>query len=103
MSGSELSWVNSAGQLTRRYADHPDIRSHRIVDDGNDLLVSDLDSQSVHKVSRDGRHDGHLITDLDPTCVCLDPAGRRLWVAYEGNDDKRHVMETCHANLNHQP
>ena len=45
----------------------------------------------------EGRHDGHLNTDIDHTCVCLDPAGRRLWVAYKGQDDKKHVMEMSYT------
>ena len=93
----QLSWVNSAGQVTRHYTDQPDVRSYHIIDDGTYLLVSDLRHHCVHIVTRDGRHDGHLITDIDPTCVCLDPAGRRLWVAYRGEDDKRHVMEMSYT------
>ena len=55
--------------------------------------MSDFDNHCVHIVTREGRHDGHLITDIDPTCGCLDPAGRRLWVAYKEKDKKAHVME----------
>ena len=93
----QLSWVNSAGQVTRHYTDQPDVRSYHIIDDGTYLLVSDLHHHCVHIVTREGRHDGHLITDIDPTCVCLDSAGRRLWVAYRGKDDKRHVMEMSYT------
>ena len=87
-----LSWVTSSGQVTHHNADRPDVRPKHIIDDGTRLLVSDLRHHCVHIVTREGRHDGHLITDIDPTCVCLDPAGRRLWVAYRGKDDKRRVM-----------
>ena len=59
--------------------------------------MSDLYHRCVHIVTKEGRHDGHLITDIDPTCVCLDPAGRRLWVAYKGKDDKRYVMEMSYT------
>ena len=93
----QLLWINSAGQVTRHYADQPAVRPRHIVDDGTDLLVSDLDNHCVHIVTREGRHDGHLITDIDPTCVCLDPAGRRLWVAYKGKDDKKYVMEMSYT------
>ena len=94
---NQLSWVNSAGQVTRHYTDQPDVRSYHIIDDGTRLLVSDLHHHCVHIVTREGRHDGHLITDIHPTCVCLDPAGRRLWVAYRGKDVKRHVMEMSYT------
>ena len=49
-------------------------------------------------VTREGRHDGHLITDIDATCVCLDPAGRRLWVAYKGNNWMTHVMDMSYTS-----
>ena len=93
----ELIWVNSAGQVTRRYTDQPDVRPEHITSDGTDLLVSDLDNHCVHIVTREGRHDGHLITDIDPTCVCLNPAGHRLWVAYKGKDDMMRVMEMSYT------
>ena len=93
----QLAWVNSAGQETRSYTEQQNVRPKHIVDNGTDLLVSDLDNHCVHIVTREGRHDGHLITDIDPTCVCLDPAGRRLWVAYKGKDNKRHVMEMSYT------
>ena len=93
----QLSWVNSAGQEIRRYSDQPDVCAHHIVDDGTHLLVSDIQNHCVHIVTREGRHDGHLITDIDPTCVCLDPAGRRLWVAHKGKDGKRKVMEMSYT------
>ena len=93
----QLSWVNSAGQVTRHYTDQPDVRSYHIIDDGTYLLVSDLHHHCVHIVTREGRHDGHLITDIDPTCVCLDPAGRRLWVAYNGKGNKAHVIEMSYT------
>ena len=88
-----LVWASSDGQLTRRYDDQPAVYGHHIIDDGCDLLVSDPNHHCVHIVTREGRHDGHLITDIDPTCVCLDPADHRLWVAYNGKDGKKHVME----------
>ena len=94
---AQLVWVNSAGQVTRRYTDQPNIRPHHIVDDGTYLLVSDPDHHCVHIVTREGRHDGHLITDIDPTCVCLDPAGRRLWVAHRWKDGKKHVMKMSYT------
>ena len=62
---SQLSWVNSAGQVTRHYTDQPAVRPYHIIDDGTGLLVSDLDHHCVHMVTREGRHDGHLITDID--------------------------------------
>ena len=93
----QLLWVNSAGQVTRSYTDQPAVCAHHIVDDGTCLLVSDPLNHCVHIVTREGRHDGHLITDIDPTSVCLDPAGRRLWVAYNGKDNKRHVMEMSYT------
>ena len=93
----ELSWVNSGGHVTRHYSDRPSVHAHHTVDDGCDLLVSDPDHHCVHIVTREGRHDGHLITDIDPTCVCLDPAGHRLWVAYKGNDNNRHVIEMAYT------
>ena len=96
-SVDQLLWVNSAGQVTRRYTDQPAVCAHHIVDDGTCLLVSDPLNHCVHIVTREGRHDGHLITDIDPTSVCLDPAGRRLWVAYNGKDNKRHVMEMSYT------
>ena len=95
--GRLLSWVNSAGQVTCRYTDQPDVCAHHIIYDGTDLLVSDLDNHCVHIVTREGRHDGHLITDIDPTCVCLDPAGRRPWVAYKGKNDMMRVMEMSYT------
>ena len=95
--GRLLSWVNSAGQVTCRYTDQPDVCANHIIYDGTDLLVSDLDNHCVHIVTREGRHDGHLITDIDPTCVCLDPAGRRPWVAYKGKDDMMRVMEMSYT------
>ena len=51
----------------------------------------------VHIVTREGRHNGHLITGIDPICVCLYPAGRRLWVAYKGQGRKSHVMEMSYT------
>ena len=96
-SSKQLLWVNSSGQVTHRYSDQPAVNADHILDDGTDILVSDSENHCVHIVTRWGRHDGHLITDLDPTCVCLDPAGRRLWVAYKGNDNNRHVMEMSYT------
>ena len=96
-SPGQLVWVNSVGQATRSYTDQPAVRSEHIVDNGTDLLVSDLHYRCIHIVTREGRHDGHLITDIDPTYVCLEPAGRCLWVAYKGKDDKRHVMEMSYT------
>ena len=100
--GNHLSWVNNAGQETGSYTGQPDVRpqnisARHIVDDGTYLLVSDFQNHCVHKVTREGKHDGHLITDIDSTCVCLDPAGRRLWVAYKGKDNKRPVMEMSYT------
>ena len=94
---SQLSWVNSAGQVTRRYTDQQAVCPDHIIDDGTRLLMSDFRNRCVHKVTREGRHDGHLITDIDPACVCLDPAGRRLWVAYNGKGNKAHVMEMSYT------
>ena len=93
----QLSWVNSAGQVTRHYTDQPAVCPNHIIDDGTRLLVCDHHNHCVHIVTRDGRHDGHLMTYIDPTCVCLDPAGRRLWVAYEGKDGRTHVMEMSYT------
>ena len=93
----QLSWVNSAGQVTRRYTDQPAVRPEHIIDSGRHLLVSDLQNRCVHILTREGRHEGHLITDIHPTCVCLDPAGRRLWVAYRGKDGRTHVMEMSYT------
>ena len=89
----QLLWLNSAGQMTCRYTYQPDVCPDHIVYNGKHLLVTDTHNCCVHIVTREGRHDGHLITDIDPTCVCLDPAGRRLWVAYKGKDDMLRVME----------
>ena len=94
----QLSWVNSAGQVTRRYTDQPAVCARHIVDEGTRLLVSDFRNHCVHILTREGRHDGHLITDIDPTCVCLDPAGRRLWVAYKGKDGNKYVTEMLYTS-----
>ena len=94
---NELSWVDSAGQLTHRYTDQPDINSYHMIANFTDLLVSDRHNHCVHIVTMKGRHDGHLITDIDPTCVCLDPDHHRLWVAYVGKDKMTHVMEMSYT------
>ena len=70
----QLLWVNSAGDEALSYTDQPDVRPHHMIDDGTYLLVADLHNHCVHRVRRKGKHDGHLITDIDPTCICLDPA-----------------------------
>ena len=92
-----LSWVNSAGQVTRRYTDQPAVRPEYIIDSGRHLLVSDLQNRCVHILTREGRHEGHLITDIHPTRVCLDPAGRRLWLAYRGKDGRTQLMEMSYT------
>ena len=74
----KFSWVNSAGQETHQYTGQPHGLPNYILDDGTKLLVSDRLNRCAHMVTRDGRHHSYLITDIDPTCVCLDPAGRRL-------------------------
>ena len=98
MSGN-LSLVNSAGQVTWSYRDNPAVNlcADHIVGYGANLLASDVIKHRVHIVTMEGRHDGHLITDIDPTRVCLDPAGRRLWVAYAGEDGKMRVMEMSYT------
>ena len=83
----QLSWVNSADQETRCYSDQSTVTVLPY------HMVDDVHNNCVHLVTRDGRHGGHLITDIHSECVCLDPAGRRLWVAYKGKDGMRHVME----------
>ena len=88
----QLLWANSASQVTRRYTDQPAIFPYHMVDDDTDLLVSDPHNHCVHRVTREGRHDGHLITNKDPTSVCLDPAGSRLWVTYKEKDERRYMM-----------
>ena len=93
----QLSWVNSAGQVTGHYTDTPDVRPDHVLDDGTDLLVSDPYNHCVHMVTREGRHGGYLITDIEPTCVCLDPAGRCLWVACNEKDGNIHVMEMSYT------
>ena len=93
----QLVWLNSAGQETRRYTGQPAVRPEHIVEDGTNLLVSDSHNNCVHIVTREGRHNGHLITGIDPICVCLYPAGRRLWVAYKGQGRKSHVMEMSYT------
>ena len=95
--GQLFSWINSAGQVTSHYTDQPVVRPHHIVDDGTYLLISDIDNHCVHVVTREGRHDGHLITDINPTCVCFDPDLRRLCVSYRGDDNNRHVMEMSYT------
>ena len=92
-TSGQLMWVNSSGDVKRRYADQPAVLVDNMVDDGVDLLVSDVKNHCVHIVTREGRYEGQLITDIDPTCFCLDPDGCCLWVAYEGKKGKRQVLE----------
>ena len=97
----QLSWINRAGHVTCWYTDQPAIFPRHIVEYGTDLLVSDLENHCVHIVTREGRHDGHLITDIDPTCVFLDPAGRRLWVEkYYSRDE---IDRSCVMQMSYTP
>ena len=83
--------------MTGQSDGYVNVSADHMIDDGTYLLVSDPDHHCVHRVTMEGKHDGHLITDIDPTRVCLDPAGRRLWMAYKGKDDNRHVMEMSYT------
>ena len=97
-SAGQLVWVSSAGQVTRRYTDTPAVCASRITDYGTHLLVSDTSNKCVHVVTREGRHDGHMITDIDHTHVCLDSVGRRLWVASKEKDGwSGHVMKMSYT------
>ena len=101
----QLAWINSVGEVTRRYTEQPAVSPRYIMDDGTDLLVSDRDNNCLHIVTKEGSHYGKLITDIDPRCVCLDPAGRRLWVAYEAKDHviERHVIELSYMPRSSSP
>ena len=93
---NELSWMDSAGQLTRCYSDQPELSPFHMICNGTDLLVSDRRRHCVHIVTMEGRHDGKLITDIDPIWVCVDDA-HHLWVAYVGNDKIQRVMEMSYT------
>ena len=95
--GVGLTWVNSAGEKVRSYDEKPRVQPDDIVNDGTDLIVSDRQSCCVHIVTMQGKHDGHLITDIDPTCVCLDPVSRRLWVAWSPEDCEVQVIEMSYT------
>ena len=101
-----LAWVNSAGEVTRHYTGELAVCPHHVVDEGTHLLVSDRHNRCVHILTRDGGHSGYLITDIDPTYVCLDPAGRRLWVAHqkrEGLTTTTHVIEMPYTPVSLRP
>ena len=93
----QLVWVDKHGNVTRHYNDQPAVRPSHIIDDGTDYLLSDPDNHCIHIVTNEGRHDGYLITGVDPTRVCLDPGGRRLWVAYKGKGKKVNVLEMSYT------
>ena len=94
----QLVWVNKSCQVTHCYTDQPAVlRPSDIIEDGTDVLVSDPGNHCIHIVTSQGRHDGYLITDIDPTCVCLDLGGQRMWLAYKGKGKKIHVMEMSYT------
>ena len=59
----KLVWVTSGGQVTRRYTEQPAVSAFHMVYQGSHLLAADQDNHCVHKVTREGSHAGHLLTE----------------------------------------
>ena len=89
----ELLWVSCTGIRRSCYTDQPAVQPYHIAYDGTALLVCDRSNRCVHVVKMNGKHHGYVSNDIDPTGVCLDPAGHYLWVAYKGKDKNVHVKE----------